>query len=207
MEHATVCIVDDDPGVRDSIAALLESAGHQVRTFGSAREFLDARASAPCGCLIADIRMPDMDGLALQEELVRVKAGIPVVIITGHGDVGLAVRAMKAGALDFIEKPFDEGAMLDSVAHAVQAGREARDKASATADATAKVSALTQREREVLDRLVAGKANKVIAYELDISPRTVEIHRANVMDKTGAKSLSELVRIALAAGLNVATDS
>jgi two-component system response regulator FixJ len=154
-------------------------------------------------CLIADIRMPDMDGLALQEELVRLKAGIPVIIITGHGDVGLAVRAMKAGAVDFIEKPFDNTSLLEAVTRAVATGREARGKASQSEEATARVAALSARERQVLQLLVAGKPNKVIAYELSISPRTVEIHRANVMDKMQAKSLSELVRLAIAAGIDV----
>lgn len=206
MSQATVCVVDDDAAMRDSLAAVLESAGHAVRTFASAREFLAVRESAPCGCLIADIRMPEMDGLALQEELVRTNAGIPVIVITGHADVAHAVRAMKAGAIDFIEKPFRDETLLESVAGAIRVGREARDRAMAAEGARAKVGALTQREREVLDRLVAGKANKVIAYELDISPRTVEIHRANVMDKMQARSLSELVRLALAAGLDISTE-
>jgi two-component system response regulator FixJ len=144
-----------------------------------------------------------MDGLTLQEELVQLKAGVPVIIITGHGDVSLAVRAMKAGALDFIEKPFEESLLIEAVERAVSAGREARDKAASSEEATLRVAALSARERQVLERLVAGKPNKVIAYELSISPRTVEIHRSNVMDKMRAKSLSELVRLALAAGVEV----
>jgi two-component system response regulator FixJ len=204
MGEPCICIVDDDPAVRDSVQALLESAGHAVRAFPAARAFLAERESVSCACLIADIRMPDMDGLTLQEELVRLKAGIPVVIITGHGDVTLAVRAMKAGAVDFIEKPFDDETLLTAVDRAAAAGRAAKGKAAQSEEAAARVAALSAREREVLERLVAGKANKVIAYELSISPRTVEIHRANVMDKMQAKSLSELVRFAIAAGMDIA---
>jgi two-component system response regulator FixJ len=204
MSDPCICIVDDDAAVRDSVQALLESAGHPVRAFPQARAFLAEREKIACTCLIADIRMPDMDGLTLQEELVRVKAGIPVVIITGHGDVTLAVRAMKAGAVDFIEKPFTDDTLLQAVDRAIAAGRESRDKVSASQDAAARVAALSARERQVLERLVAGKPNKVIAYELSISPRTVEIHRANVMDKMQARSLSELVRLAIAAGIDIA---
>jgi two-component system, LuxR family, response regulator FixJ len=203
MSEPCICIVDDDAAVRDSVQALLESAGHPVRTFPAARAFLAEREKLSCSCLIADIRMPDMDGLTLQEELVSLKAGIPVIIITGHGDVTLAVRAMKAGAVDFIEKPFDDETLLQAVDRAIVAGKESRGKASLSEDAAARVAALSARERQVLERLVAGKPNKVIAYDLSISPRTVEIHRANVMDKMQAKSLSELVRLAIAAGVDI----
>jgi two-component system response regulator FixJ len=203
MGEACICIVDDDAAVRDSVQALLETAGHSVRAFARARALLAEYEKLACACLIADIRMPDMDGLTLQEELVRLKAGIPVVIITGHGDVALAVRAMKAGAVDFIEKPFDDDVLLAAVDRAIAAGRDARGKASQSEDAVARVAALSTRERQVLEGLVAGKANKVIAYDLSISPRTVEIYRANVMTKMQAKSLSELVRLALAAGVEI----
>ena len=207
MTTGCICVVDDDAAMRASLCALLESADYEVRAFASARAFLDAREGASCVCLIADIRMPDIDGLALQEELNRKRAGIPVIIITGHGDVTLAVRAMKAGALDFIEKPFADDLLLGAVARAAADDGRAREKAAEAEGAAAHLAALSLRERQVLERLVAGKANKVVAYELGISPRTVEIHRANVMDKMQAKSLSELVRLALAAGVEISANS
>jgi len=196
-----ILIVDDDADVRDSLRALLESAGFEVRDFDSARRVLEDDALAQGACLIADIRMPDMDGLALQEELVRRRVGLPVIIVTGHGDVPLAVRAMKAGAVDFIEKPFDDELLLESIKRALTLGRESRGQASLAHTAAARIAVLTERERQVLERLIAGQPNKVIAFELDISPRTVEIHRAHVMEKMQAKSLSDVVRLALAAGL------
>ena len=149
--------------------------------------------------------MPDMDGLALQEEIVNRKIGLPVIIVTGHGDVPLAVRAMRAGAVDFIEKPFDDELLLQSIEHALLLRKESRGQASLAQTAAARIALLTERERQVLECLVAGKANKVIAYELDISPRTVEIHRAHVMEKMQARSLSDVVRLALAAGLSPST--
>ncbi|HTQ33324.1 MAG TPA: response regulator FixJ [Stellaceae bacterium] len=196
-----VYIVDDDEAVRDSLAVLLEACGHHVRSFGLAREFLDAAAALPPGCLIADIRMPEMDGLELQQRLAERSLSFPTIVITGHGDVPLAVRAMKAGALDFIEKPFSTPAILASVETALAKinAEETRDPAGAAA--AAKLELLTSREREVLEGLLAGLPNKSIAYDLAISPRTVEIHRARVMDKMGARSLSELIRLAFSAGL------
>ena len=197
-----ILIVDDDADVRDSLRALLESAGFEVRDFDSAKAVLADGGVAKGACLIADIRMPDMDGLTLQEELVRQKIGLPVIIMTGHGDVPLAVRAMKAGAVDFIEKPFDDELLLQSIKQALELRKESRGQASLAQTAAARIALLTDRERQVLECLVAGKANKVIAYELDISPRTVEIHRAHVMEKMQARSLSDVVRMALAAGLS-----
>jgi two-component system response regulator FixJ len=196
-----ILIVDDDADVRDSLRALLESAGFEVRDFDSAKAVLAEGAIAKGACLIADIRMPDMDGLTLQEELVNKRVGIPVIIVTGHGDVPLAVRAMRAGAVDFIEKPFDDELLLKSIERALKVGKESRSQASLVEAATARIGQLTERERQVLERLVAGQPNKVIAYELDISPRTVEIHRAHVMEKLQARSLSDVVRLALAAGV------
>jgi two-component system, LuxR family, response regulator FixJ len=196
-----ILIVDDDADVRDSLRALLESAGFQVRDFDSAKGVLTDATLAQGACLIADIRMPDMDGLALQEELVNRRVGLPVIIVTGHGDVPLAVRAMKAGAVDFIEKPFDDELLLQSIKRALTRGKENRDQVSLAQTAAARIALLTDRERQVLERLVAGQPNKVIAYELDISPRTVEIHRAHVMEKMQARSLSDVVRLALAAGV------
>jgi two-component system response regulator FixJ len=194
----TIFIVDDDPDVLDSLRALLESAKYCVRDFNSAKQLLADSTLEQASCVIADIRMPDMDGLALQEEIVGRQIGLPVIIVTGHGDVPLAVRAMKAGALDFIEKPFDDEHMLGSVGRAVALRAPARDQASLAKHAASKVAKLTPREKEVLDHLVAGRPNKIIAFELDISPRTVEIHRSHLMDKMDARSLSDLVRMALA---------
>ena len=198
----TIYIVDDDFGVRDSLKALLESADYEVRAFESAKLVLADADLAGAGCLIADIRMPDMDGLTLQEELVRMRAGVPVIIVTGHGDVPLAVRAMKAGAVDFVEKPFDEEILLGSVKRALALSNEVRDQTSLVRTAVGRVASLTPREYEVLQQLVVGHPNKIIAYELDISPRTVEIHRAHVMEKMQARSLSDLVRLGLAAGVS-----
>jgi len=193
-----IFIVDDDEDVRVSLQTLLKAEGYAAETFESAMAFLASDAPTRRGCLIADIRMPDMDGLALQEELVRRKAELPVIIVTGHGDVPLAVRAMKAGAVDFLEKPYDEEVLLASIRRALAAAEEASERAASLHEAEARIASLTEREREVLDLLAAGKANKVIAYELDISPRTVEIHRARVMEKMRAKSLAELVRMVVA---------
>lgn len=195
-----ILIVDDDADVRDSLRALLESAGFQVRDFDSAKAVLADDALERGACLIADIRMPDMDGLTLQEELLNRKVGLAVIIVTGHGDIPLAVRAMRAGAVDFIEKPFDDELLLLSINRALERGQKDRDQTAFARAAAARIALLTERERQVLDRLVAGKANKIIAYELDISPRTVEVYRAHVMEKMQAKSLSDVVRLALAAG-------
>ena len=197
-----VYVVDDDEAVRDSLAVLLEARDYQVRSFGLAQEFLDAASMLPPGCLIADIRMPEMDGLELQRRLHERSLRFPTIMITGHGDVPLAVRAMKAGALDFIEKPFATQDILNSVDAALQQLAAPADERDPSAIAAmAKLSLLSPREREVLEGLLVGLPNKSIAYDLAISPRTVEIHRARVMDKMGARSLSELIRLALAAGL------
>ncbi|HEY0105561.1 MAG TPA: response regulator [Rhizomicrobium sp.] len=197
--NSLIFVVDDDHDVRDSIRILLESVGYQVKDFGSAKEFLADRTTVG-HCLIADIRMPEMDGLELQREVIARKLGLPVVIVTGHGDVPLAVRVMKAGAVDFIEKPFDEESLLTSVRRALDIGSRTRSDAAEAAAAERLLALLTPRERNVLDQLVIGRSNKVAAYELGISPRTIEIHRAHIMDKMNARSLSDLVRVALAAG-------
>ena len=197
-EDSLIFVVDDDHDVRESTRALLESAGFKVQVYASATAFLAGRPP-PGGCLIADIRMPEMDGLELQEELIRRGVDLPVIIMTGHGDVPLAVRAMKAGALDFIEKPFDDEFMLASVRRALEIGKRTRNKLAEAKAAQDLLNLLTPRERNVLEQLVAGRSNKVAAYELGISPRTIEIHRARIMDKMNARSLSDLVRIALAA--------
>jgi len=199
--HETVFIVDDDADVRDSLKALLEAAEYRVRDFDSARKVLAEPTLKDAACVIADVRMPDMDGLSLQEEIVKRQADLPVIIVTGHGDVPLAVRAMKAGALDFLEKPFDDELLLSSVGRAVEVRSQSRNRTDQAQAAQLRIAKLTPREREVLERLIAGRPNKIIAYELDISPRTVEIHRAHVMEKMEARSLSDLVRMAIAAGI------
>jgi two-component system, LuxR family, response regulator FixJ len=194
-----VYIVDDDDAVRDSLSILLEACGHRVRSFGLAAEFLEMAPTLPLGCLITDIRMPEMDGLELQRRLNEQSLHFPMIVITGHGDVPLAVRAMKAGAFDFIEKPFATPTILASVEAVLSGLDAAKQQDPAVVAAQARIGLLSPREREVLEGLLAGFPNKTIAYDLGISPRTVEIHRARVMDKMGARSLSELIRLALAA--------
>jgi|SRR4051812_44126920 two-component system response regulator FixJ len=201
MPNNTVIIVDDDADVRDSLQALLQSAGYKARLFDSAGALLASFQPDEAGCIIADIRMPDMDGLTLQSKLTEQKNTLPVIIITGHGDVPLAVRAMKAGALDFIEKPFDDDRLLDSVRRALDRTREGRNQAATMQVVSERLSSLTPRELDVLKLLVAGNPNKVVAHQLDISPRTVEVHRGHLMEKMQARSLSDLVRMALSAGV------
>jgi two-component system, LuxR family, response regulator FixJ len=196
-----IYVVDDDEAVRDSLSLLLETRGHTVRSFASAPEFLAAAPTLRPGVLISDIRMPEMDGLELQNRLAERGLSFPLIVITGHGDVPLAVQAMKAGALDFIEKPFAAEAMIQAVSAALARLAEPSEEDPLTAATSARLALLTPREREVLDGLLAGLPNKSIAYDLAISPRTVEIHRARVMHKMGARSLSELVRLSLAAGM------
>jgi two-component system, LuxR family, response regulator FixJ len=196
-DNQVVHIVDDDEAVRQSLAFLLSSAGLAVRLYDSAAAFLAGLASIQGGCLITDVRMPGMTGLELLRQL-RTKAGnLPAIVITGHGDVPLAVEAMKAGAIDFIEKPFDEEAILHAVQRALDRGADAANGDAAAI--AAKLSLLSERERQVLEGLVAGHPNKTIAYDLGISPRTVEVYRANLMAKMEARSLSELIRMAILA--------
>jgi two-component system response regulator FixJ len=201
----TVYIVDDDEAVRDSLQILLESVGLKAVTFSSGMPFLEAASSLAPGCVLLDVRMPDMDGLEVQERLNAKGVRLPVIVITGHGDVPVAVRAMKAGALDFVEKPFTEDAILGSIRVALARAGERKRGATNSDEIQARLALLSAREREVLDGLVAGLPNKTIAYDLGISPRTVEIHRARVMEKMQAKSLSELVRHAIAAGIEPKT--
>jgi two-component system, LuxR family, response regulator FixJ len=200
-----VYIVDDDEAVRDSLSVLLAARGYAVRSFSSPLEFLAAASSLPRGCLIVDVRMPEMDGLELQRCLRARALGFPTIIMTGHADVPLAVRAMKAGAIDFIEKPFSPETMFDSLDAALLRLASPNERDPASAAAAEKLALLSPRERQVLEGLLAGLPNKSIAYDLAISPRTVEIHRAHVMTKTGVRSLSELIRLALAGGMEPAS--
>lgn len=195
--EAPVHVIDDDEAVRDSLGLLLASAGHEVVLHESAADFLSV--AAPGACVVSDVRMPEMDGLALQQELAQ--RGIPVQLIfmTGHGDVPVAVRALKAGAMDFLEKPFAEEALLAAVRGALEAGRAREEETRQQEEIRRRLDSLTPREREVLDGLVAGQANKAIAQDLGMSPRTVEVHRARVMEKMEAQSLSHLVRQVLIA--------
>jgi len=196
-DNRIVHIVDDDEAVRQSLAFLLSSTGLAVRLYDSASAFLAGLASVKGGCLITDMRMPDMTGLELLHALKARACGLPAIVITGHGDVALAVEAMKAGAVDFIEKPFDEEAILHAVQAALERGSEG-EGGDAPAIA-ARLASLSERERQVLEGLIAGHPNKTIAYDLGISPRTVEVYRANLMTKMEARSLSELIRMAILA--------
>ncbi len=197
-----VFVVDDDEAVRDSLRMLLESDGLEVDAFASGAEFLAADLPGRGGCVVLDVRLGDMNGLDLQKKLAALRIELPVILITGHGDIPMAVAAMKAGAADFIEKPFADGVLLDSVRRALGAASPASGKAPPDTESEFRIARLSPREREVLEHLTIGRPNKLIAAELGISPRTVEIHRARVMEKTEAKSLSHLVRMALAAGID-----
>jgi len=197
-----VFVVDDDDAVRESLEISLKLAGHKVESFASAAAFLASGAPTRPGCLVTDIRMPDMDGLELQEELKKRNCSLSVIVITGHGDVPLAVRAMKAGAGDFLEKPFARDALLTAVRRALERHATHAGDATRSDEIRTRIALLTPREREVFTLVVAGKQSKVIAHELGASPRTVEIHRARMMKKLNAGSLQELVRMAIAAGIH-----
>jgi two-component system response regulator FixJ len=196
----TIFIVDDDAAVRDALKLLLRSVGQAVETFGSAQEFLDAYAEDRPGCLVLDIRMPGMSGLELQQKLNERHSIIPIIFITGHGDVPMAVEAMQAGAVDFIQKPFRDQDLIDRINQALEKDSSNRAALGERNDIRRRLETLTPREREVLDLVVHGKANKVIAGDLKLSQRTVEIHRARVMEKMQASSLAHLVRMVLEVG-------
>jgi two-component system, LuxR family, response regulator FixJ len=200
-DKTVIHVIDDDAAMRDSLVFLLEVNGFQPEAFESSRSFLSKAASNPPACIVSDIRMPGMNGIELVRKLKGEGVSCPVILITGHGDVALAVEAMKAGAVDFIEKPFDDAVLLGAIRSALDAAPSDQGESAARAEAEARLAELSPRERDVLQGVVAGKINKVIAHELNISPRTVEVYRANLMAKTGARSVSELMRIALAAGL------
>jgi two-component system response regulator FixJ len=194
-----VYVIDDDEAMRDSLDFLLGSADFEVTLFESAQHFLDAVSGIGFGCVVSDVRMPGIDGLELLKRLKTNRSSLPVVIMTGHGDVPLAVEAMKLGAADFLEKPFEDDRLIGMIDAALrQAGSNALSDA-AMLDITARIASLSPRERQVMDGLVAGLSNKLIAREYDISPRTIEVYRANVMTKMQAGSLSELVRLAMRA--------
>jgi FixJ family two-component response regulator len=196
---ATVFVVDDDDAVRTSLRLLLKSVGLPVETFGSAQEFLDAFDAERAGCLVLDIRMPGMSGLELQQRLNEIHAIVPIVFITGHGDVPMAVEAMQHGAVDFIQKPFRDQDLIDRINQALEKDRDNRAGLRERDAIRRRMQQLTPREREVLDLVTQGKANKVIAGDLNVSQRTVEIHRARVMEKMGASSLAHLVRMVIEA--------
>lgn len=195
--NPTVFVIDDDPAMCSSLRWLLQSVELEVETYPTAEEFLGAYDSQRPGCLILDIRMPGMSGLNLLEELPARGITLPAIVITAYAEVATAVRALKAGAVDFLEKPFSDEVLLERVHQAIETDREAREVQALRADVTARFASLTPREREVMELVTAGKANKVIAAELGLSPKTVEVHRAAVMDKMQADSVAELVRFAL----------
>ena len=194
---STVYIVDDDSGVRSSIRMLLKSIGIAATSLASAQEFLDAFDASQPGCLVLDIRMPGMSGMELQQQLSLRGAIIPVIFITGHGDVPMAVEAMQHGAFDFLQKPFRDQDLIDRIQKALVRDRESRAALQKHSQIREKLEALTPREKDVLKLLIKGQQNKVMAAELGLSQRTVEIHRAHIMDKTGANSLAQLVRMVL----------
>ena len=196
--NGKIYVVDDDDAVGDSIKALLSSVGYEAEVFASARQFLESFDPSGAACILLDVRMPGMDGLTLLEKMGADRRGVPVIMVTGHGDVPLAVRAMQAGAADFVEKPFEEARLLQSIEQAISNAASA--PVATDDDLTARFARLTPRETDVMRQMVIGHPNKIIAYHLGLSPRTVEIHRGRVMRKTGAESLPHLVRLAIKAG-------
>jgi RNA polymerase sigma factor (sigma-70 family) len=195
---STVYIVDDDQAIRHAMELLMRSVGLDYEIFHSADDFLESHTNDRAGCLVLDIRMPGMGGLELQEKLNQMGSTLPIIFITGHGDVPMAVEAMQKGAVDFIQKPFRDQELLDRIGEALKTDQERRSEREEKAEVRERIGKLTNRERQVLDLVVTGKPNKVIAYELGVSQRTVEIHRARVMEKMQAKSLADLVRMHLA---------
>ena len=200
MSRGKVYVVDDDEAMRDSLGFLLGSADFDVTIFESAQHFLDAVSGIGFGCVLSDVRMPGIDGIELLKRLKASHSAFPVLIMTGHGDVPLAVEAMKLGAVDFVEKPFEDDRLIGMIEAALKHAESSARTEAATLDVTARIAALSPRERQVMDGLIAGLSNKLIAREYDISPRTIEVYRANVMTKMQANSLSELVRLAIRAG-------
>jgi len=200
-DRRLIHIVDDEEAIRRSASFMLKTSGFDVQTWPSGVAFLKEARNAPTGCILLDVRMPEMDGLEVQQALLTNGIAMPVIVLTGHGDISIAVRAMKAGAVDFIEKPFEKAILLEAIEVAFDRLEDREARAGRAEDARTAIASLTAREQDVLDGLAQGLPNKTIAYDLGISPRTVEVHRANVMTKLGVRSLSEALRIAFAAGL------
>lgn len=196
-----VYVIDDDAAMRDSLNFLLDAADFDVTLFDNAMKFLDAFASLDFGCVVSDVRMPGIDGIELLKRMKALNSRFPIVIITGHGDVPLAVEAMKLGAVDFLEKPFEDDRVIGMIDGAIRQGEPAAKDEAVTRALAARIGSLSPRERQVMEGLIAGLSNKLIARDYDISPRTIEVYRANVMTKMQANSLSELVRLAMRAGL------
>jgi two-component system, LuxR family, response regulator FixJ len=194
-------IVDDEDSIRRSVSFMLKTSGYQTETWSSGQAFLKEVKHAEHGCILLDVRMPEIDGLEVQRTLAERGVTMPVVIMTGHGDISIAIRAMKAGAVDFLEKPFEKAALIAAIEESFQRIADATDVSARALDAEKILGVLTPRERDVLEGLAKGLPNKTIAYDLGISPRTVEVHRANVMTKLDVRSLSDALRIAFAAGL------
>jgi two-component system response regulator FixJ len=200
MPRGKVYVIDDDEAMRHSLEFLLNSVDFEVTLFDSAQAFLDALAGLEFGCVVSDVRMPGIDGIEMLRRLKALDTRFPVIIMTGHGDVPLAVEAMKLGAVDFLEKPFDDDLLIAMVDAGLKRAEPEAKHEAATREIAGRIASLSPRERQVMDGLVAGLSNKAIAREYDISPRTIEVYRANVMTKMQAGSLSELVRLAMRAG-------
>jgi len=200
-DRGKVYVIDDDEAMRDSLNFLLDSADFSVTLFETAIRFLQALPGLEFGCVVSAVRMPGMDGIELLKRMKAGQSGFPIVIMTGHGDVPLAVEAMKLGAVDFLEKPFEDDRLIGMIEAAIRQAEPAARSEALTLDIAARIATLSPRERQVMDGLIAGLSNKLIAREYDISPRTIEVYRANVMTKMQANSLSELVRLAMRAGL------
>ena len=200
-DRGKVYVIDDDEAMRDSLNFLLDSADFSVTLFETAMQFLDALPGLEFGCVVSDVRMPGMDGIELLKRMKAGQSSFPIVIMTGHGDVPLAVEAMKLGAVDFLEKPFEDDRLIGMIEAAIRQAEPAARSEALTHDIAARIATLSPRERQVMDGLIAGLSNKLIARDYDISPRTIEVYRANVMTKMQANSLSELVRLAMRAGL------
>ncbi|MGY3453809.1 two-component system response regulator FixJ [Bradyrhizobium sp. USDA 4353] len=199
-DKAKVYVIDDDDAMRDSLNFLLDSSGFDVTLFENAQVFLDRLPALGFGCIVSDVRMPGIDGIELLKRMKANGSSFPILVMTGHGDVPLAVEAMKLGAIDFLEKPFEDERLVAMIETAIQQAEPAAKNEQVTQDILARIASLSPRERQVMDGLMAGLSNKLIAREYDISPRTIEVYRANVMTKMGANSLSELVRLAMRAG-------
>jgi two-component system response regulator FixJ len=196
-----VYVIDDDEAMRDSLNFLLDCAGLEVTLFETAQQFLDALPGLDFGCVVSDVRMPGIDGIELLRRMKAAQSKFPILIMTGHGDVPLAVQAMKLGAIDFMEKPFDDDRLTGMIEAAIRQAEPAAKDDTVTQNIVARIATLSPRERQVMEGLIAGLSNKLIARDYDISPRTIEVYRANVMTKMQAGSLSELVRLAMRAGL------